>query len=147
MDIIVPQDSIVRMEDGSWMAHISDVADAPCTHYSYQVLIDPTNATLRLPDSIYLRPVAINGTKFYVSEAARVTSFMASQGNARDKLKSGVQLQWTVNSTAVDSFVVKRVIKGSTDVPEIIYRGEDNFFFDETAVPDQHYEYTVTLYL
>ena len=146
VDIIVPQDSIVRMEDGSWMAHISDVADAPCTHYSYQVLIDPTNATLRLPDSIYLRPVAINGTKFYVSEAARVTSFTASQGDARDKLKSGVQLQWTVNSTAVDSFVVKRVIKGSTEAPEIIYRGEDNYFFDETAVPDQHYEYTVTAY-
>jgi len=146
VDIIVPQDSIVRMEDGSWMAHISDVADAPCTHYSYQVLIDPTHATLRLSDSIYLRPVAINGTKFYVSEAARVTSFTASQGNARDKLKSGVQLQWTVNSTAVDSFVVKRVIKGSTEAPEIIYTGEDNYFFDETAVPDQHYEYTVTAY-
>ena len=146
VDIIVPQDSIVRMEDGSWMAHISDVADAPCTHYSYQVLIDPTHATLRLPDSIYLRPVAINGTKFYVSEAARVTSFTASQGDARDKLKSGVQLQWTVNSTAVDSFVVKRVIKGSTDAPETIYTGEDNYFFDETAVPDQHYEYTVTAY-
>ncbi len=146
VDIIVPQDSIVRMEDGSWMAHISDVADAPCTHYSYQVLIDPTHATLRLPDSIYLRPVAINGTKFYVSEAARVTSFTASQGDARDKLKSGVQLQWTVNSTAVDSFVVKRVIKGSTEAPETIYTGEDNYFFDETAVPDQHYEYTVTAY-
>ena len=146
VDIIVPQDSIVRMRDGSWMAHISDVADAPCTHYSYQVLIDPTNATLRLPDSIYLRPVAINGTEFYVSEAARVTSFTASQGDARDQLKSGVQLQWTVNSTAVDSFVVKRVLKGSTDAPEIIYTGEDNYFFDETAVPDQHYEYTVTAY-
>ena len=62
-------------------------------------------------------------------------SFTASQGDARDKLKSGVQLQWTVNSTAVDSFVVKRVIKGSTDAPETIYTGEDNYFFDETAVP------------
>ena len=146
IDLSVPQDSIIRLSDGSWMAHMTDVADAPCTHYRYQVLIDQSHATLRVADSIYLQPITIKGPELYSEQAARVTSFTASQGDARDKLKSGVQLQWTVNSTAVDSFVVKRVIKGSTDAPEIIYTGEDNYFFDETAVPDQHYEYTVTAY-
>ena len=146
IDLSVPQDSIIRLPDGSWMAHMTDVADAPCTHYRYQVLIDQSHATLRVADSIYLQPITIKGPELYSEQAARVTSFTASQGDARDKLKSGVQLQWTVNSTAVDSFVVKRVIKGSTEAPEIIYTGEDNYFFDETAVPDQHYEYTVTAY-
>ena len=144
IDLSVPQDSIIRLPDGSWMAHMTDVADVPCTHYRYQVLIDQSHATLRVADSIYLQPVTIKGPELYSEQAAQVTSFTASQGDARDKLKSGVQLQWTVNSTAVDSFIVHRVIKGSTDAPEIIYRGEDNFFFDETAVPNQHYEYTVT---
>ena len=144
VDIVVPQDSIERMPDGSWMAHISDVADAPCTHYSYETYIDQSHATLRVVDSIYLQPVAINGTKFYVNSAANVTSFSASQGDARGQLKSGVQLQWTVSSLAVDSFVLKRVPMNSSDAPEIIYTGEDNHFFDETAVPDVHYEYTVS---
>ncbi|MBQ2190093.1 MAG: hypothetical protein II452_04415, partial [Paludibacteraceae bacterium] len=146
IDLSVPQDSIIRLPDGSWMAHMTDVADAPCTHYRYQVLIDQSHATLRVADSIYLQPITIKGPELYSEQAARVTSFTASQGDAHDQLKSGVQLQWTVNSTAVDSFVVKRVIKGSTEAPEIIYTGEDNYFFDETAVPDQHYEYTVTAY-
>ena len=143
VDIVVPQDSIERLPDGSWLAHISDVADAPCTHYSYEAYIDQSHATLRMVDSMYLQPVAINGTKFYVNEAANITSFSASQGDANGQLKSGVQLQWTVSSLAVDSFVLKRVPKNSSDAPEIIYTGEDNHFFDETAVPDVHYEYTV----
>ena len=143
VDIVVPQDSIERLPDGSWLAHISDVADVPCTHYSYEAYIDQSHATLRMVDSTYLQPVAITGTEFYVNEAANVTSFSASQGDANGQLKSGVQLQWTVSSLAVDSFVLKRVPKNSSDAPEIIYTGEDNHFFDETAVPDVHYEYTV----
>ena len=144
IDLSVPQDSIIRLPDGSWMAHMTDVADAPCTHYRYQVLIDQSHATLRVADSIYLQPITINGPELYSEQAAQIRSFTASQGDARDKFKSGVQLQWTVNSTAVDSFIVRRVTKGSSDAPEIIYHGNDNFFFDETAVPDRHYEYTVT---
>ena len=35
IDLSVPQDSIIRLPDGSWMAHMTDVADAPCTHYRY----------------------------------------------------------------------------------------------------------------
>ena len=144
IDFSVPQDSIIRLPDGSWMAHMTDVADAPCTHYRYQVLIDQSHATLRVADSVYLQPITIKGPELYSEQAAEIRSFTASQGDARDKFKSGVQLQWTINSTAVDSFIVQRVLKGSTDAPEIIYQGDDNFFFDETAVPDRHYEYTVT---
>ena len=144
IDLIVPQDSIVRQADGSWRAHMTDIADAPCTHYTYQVLIDQSHATLRVVDSVYLLPKTISGTKFYVNEAAGVTSFSASQGDARGRYKSGVQLRWEVSSLAVDSFVLRRVPKNSSDAPEVIYIGEDNHFFDETAVPGRQYEYTVS---
>lgn len=144
IDLIVPQDSIVRQADGSWRAHMTDIADAPCTHYTYQVLVDQSHATLRVVDSVYLLPKTISGQKFYIEQAAWITSFSASQGDARGRYKSGVQLRWEVSSLAVDSFVLRRVPKNSSDAPEVIYIGEDNHFFDETAVPGRQYEYTVS---
>ena len=55
IEIIVPQDSIRRQSDGSWLAHITDVAASPCTHYIYNVRIDQSDADLRVSDSTQLR--------------------------------------------------------------------------------------------
>ena len=144
IDLPVPQDSIIRLPDGSWMAHMTDVADAPCTHYRYQVLIDQSHATLRVADSVYLQPITVNGPELYSEQAAEIRSFTASQGDAGANRKDGVHLQWTVSSMAVDSFVVRRVKMYTTESPEVIYRGDENHFYDKTAIPGQHYEYTLT---
>lgn len=143
MEIIVPQDSIRRAADGSWTAHITDVADAACTHYSYSVRIDPSDADLRLQDSASLLPVAIHGPELYFNEAASVTSFTATQGDAQAHNKAGIRLQWRASSSAVDEFILLRQIKGTSDVPDTLYRGQDFTWFDETAVPNVHYEYTI----
>ncbi len=142
-ETVVPQDSIRRNEDGSWTAHVTDVASAACTHFEYEVLVDPTDAVLRFQDSVSLRPVRIGGPELYYDEAATVTSFTASQGATESNFKSGIRLQWQTSSASVDDFVLLRLVKGSSASPDTVYTGTDYSFFDETAVPDEHYEYTI----
>ncbi len=144
VEIIIPQDSIVRQEDGSWLAHITDVAGEACTHYRYVVRIDQSDASIHVSDSSYLQPVAISGPNLYFDESATITSFTASQGAAEGNRKNGVQLAWTASSSAVDEYVLTRIVKGSDQVPDTILRTVDTNWFDETAKPNVHYEYTVT---
>ena len=143
-EIIIPQDSIRRLADGSWMASFTDVANTACAHINYAVRIDQTSSDLQVLNTDFLKPVAIHGPSLYFDEAATITSFTASQGAAVGQQKRGVLLSWVPSSVAVDSYSLTRVAKNSDAAADTIYTGQDNSFFDETAVPNQHYEYVVT---
>ena len=143
-ETIIPQDSIVRQPDGSWIAHYTDVANTACAHINYSVRIDQSGSDLRVFDSVYLQPVAIHGPSLYYDEAATITSFTASQGAAVGEQKRGVTLSWVPSSVAVDEYVLSRLAVNSDAAADTIYTGTDNSYFDETAVPNQHYEYVIT---
>ena len=143
-EFIIPQDKIVRQDDGSWIATFSDVADQGCSHYKYSVRIDQSRSDLHVQDSALLAPVALKGSSLYFDEAATITLFEASQGDARTDMKNGVLLHWEASSSAVDAFVLQRVAKGSSNAPDTLYTGTDYDFFDFTAKPSQVYEYTIT---
>ena len=143
MEFIVPPDSIRRQVDGSWIATFSDFADRACSHYSYSVRIDQTNADLHVLDSLQLNPIALSGPNLYFDESATITRFTATQGEASTAMKNGVLLRWEVNSNAVDEYVLTRVRMNSDASPDTLYRGDDTDFFDRTALPDVHYEYAI----
>ena len=143
IEFIVPQDSIRRNEDGSWTAYFTDIANMACTHYTYTAQIDPSDAELRFQNPNSTAPVAINGPSLYFDEAATITFFTASQGLADGENKRGVQLRWMASAPSVDEFILLRVPQGSSDVPDTLYRGAEVTWFDQTAVPGTHYEYTI----
>ena len=143
-DFIIPQDSIVRQPDGSWIASFTDVANTACAHINYSVRIDQSNCDLRVIDTIQLQPVTLHGPSLYYDEGATITSFTASQGAAVGQQKRGVLLNWTPSSVAVDEYTLTRVAVNSDAAADTIYTGVDNTFFDETAVPNRHYEYVIT---
>lgn len=143
-EIIIPQDSIRRLEDGSWMASYTDVANIACAHINYSARIDQSGSDLRVVNDDQLQPVAIHGPNLYFDEAATITSFTASQGAAVGQQKRGVMLNWTPSSVAVDEYTLTRVAINSDAAADTLYIGQDNTFFDETAVPNQHYEYVIT---
>ena len=143
-EFIIPQDSIVRQSDGNWEAHYTDVANLACSHYRYAVRIDQSSADLHVLDSASLQPKAINGPDLYFDEAAVIASFSASQGAADGQHKRGVLLNWMPSSTAVDEYILTRLMKGSDHSADTIYTGLDNSFFDEAALPGVHYEYVIT---
>ncbi|MBQ7648191.1 MAG: carboxypeptidase regulatory-like domain-containing protein, partial [Paludibacteraceae bacterium] len=143
MEFIIPQDSIRRQADGSWLATYSDIADQGCSHYTYAVRIDQSRSDLHVQDSASLKPIQIMGPSLYFDEAATITRFEASQGDATTQMKPGVLLRWETNSNAVDEFVLLRKATGSDATPDTVYRGTNYDYFDRSAVPDQHYEYTI----
>ena len=142
MEMVIPQDSIIRRMDGSWIAHFNDVADRPCVHYTYAVRIDQSSSDLHVQDSAQLVPVALTGPSLYYDNAASIQSFTATQGNTSTEYKRGVMLVWTPSSNAVDEYVLTRQ-KDSTSV-DTLYSGPEAMYFDREAVPDVHYQYTVT---
>ncbi len=144
-EFIIPQDSIFRQEDGSWIARYTDVADRACTHYNYAVRIDQTHSDLHMQDpENQLKPIALSGPNLYFDEGAEIATFTATQGDAHTELKSGVLLNWAPTSSAVDSYVLQRRVMNSDAVADTVYTGTENTYFDRTAVPDVHYEYIVT---
>ena len=146
IELNISQDSISRNEDGSWTARFTDVANMACTNYSYQVRIDPSNASVRFQSPLSTQPKAINGPSLYFNEAARIRSFTATQGDNRTDMKSGVLLQWIPTSAAVDTFILLRKEVASTASPDTLYQGLDNTYFDTSATPGKRYDYTVAAY-
>jgi len=142
-EFIIPQDSIRRQADGSWIASYTDVANQACTHYTYAVRIDQSAADLHVQDSVDLQPKALSGEELYYDEAATITSFTATQGAAQTELKRGVLLNWQPSSDAVDEYVLLRKAVGSTASADTLYTGLDITYLDLTAVPDVHYDYTI----
>ncbi|MBQ7647563.1 MAG: hypothetical protein IJS92_00600 [Paludibacteraceae bacterium] len=143
MEFIIPQDSIKRQTDGSWLATFSDIADQGCSHYKYAVRIDQSRADLHVQDSASLKPIQITGPSLYFDEAATITRFEASQGDATTAMKPGVLLRWATSSNAVDEFTLLRKVNDSDATPDTVYRGTNYDYFDRSAVPNQHYEYTI----
>ncbi len=143
-NIIVPQDSIRRQADGSWLAHITDVAATPCTHYLYDVRIDQSDAELHVNDSMHLQPKNIHGPELYFNEAAHILSFDATQGATEGEQVNCVRLTWLPTSSAVDDYVLCRVEKNSDRVPDTLTVTTENTFTDTEAAPGVHYEYTLT---
>ena len=143
MEFTIPADSIRRQQDGSWIATYSDIADRACSHYSYNIRIDQSEADLHVFDTLQLRAINITGPNLYFDESATVTRFTATQGDATTAMKNGVLLRWQVNSDAVDSYVLTRIKKGSDASADTLYVGDNTDFFDRTALPDVHYDYTV----
>lgn len=108
-EFIIPQDSIRRQPDGSWIVTYSDVADKACLHYSYSVRVDQTNADLRMQSpKTDLLPVALTGPVVYYDDGAAITQFAATKGDARSDMKRGVQLSWQASSSAVDYYILQR---------------------------------------
>ena len=142
-EFIIPQDSIVRQADGSWMASFTDVADKACSHYKYAVRIDQTRSDLHVQDSVSLLPVQLTGPNLYFDEGASITSFTATQGDATTAMKSGVLLRWLTNTNNYDDFVVLRQQKNSTDAADTLIVTTESSYFDRSALPNEHYDYTV----
>ena len=145
IESVIPADSIHRLANGDWQANFYDIADKACTHYSYAVRIDQSHADLHVmnPD-VQLLPVALSGPDLYFDESADIVSFTATQGDAHSFLKQGVLLTWQPSSSAVDEYILSRVASGSSDTPDTLYYGLETNYMDATAVPDVHYEYTVS---
>ncbi len=145
LELIIPSDSIRRQADGSWIASFTDVPVSACTHYRYAARIDQSTSDLRLynPDE-QLKPVPITGPELYYDEGATIDRFTATRGLTTDYLKQGVLLNWTASSANVDEYCLLRLPKNSDKVPDTLYTGIANTYLDRTAVPEVHYEYTVT---
>ena len=145
IEMIVPQDSIRRQADGSWLASFSDVADKACTHYSYAVRIDQSRSDLRvLHPETQLLPMTLNGPDLYFDEGAEIAAFNASQGDVRTELKRGVLLSWIPTNHSVDEYVLQRKELNSDKADTTLYTGLETSFFDQDAAPSVHYEYTIT---
>ena len=142
--IIIPQDSIRRLENGNWEAHYVDAADHACTDYSYAVRIDQSHADLHVSDSAYLQPIALHGPNLYFDEGASIKSFTASKGATEGEMKRGILLQWEPTNAAVDMYVLTRKQAGESGAGDTIYTGVDNSYFDTGMQPLQVFIYTVT---
>ncbi|MCQ2330556.1 MAG: hypothetical protein MJZ55_01040 [Paludibacteraceae bacterium] len=144
-EIIIPQDSIVRQADGSWIASFTDFADRACTHYQYSVRIDQSKSDLQVMNSDWLKPVPLKGDSLYFTEGADIRKFTATQGDSITEMKSGVFLSWEPTDDNYDEFILLRKKENTTDSPDTLWVGTDVSYMDRTAVPDQHYDYTVVV--
>ena len=141
-DIYVSQDSIKRQADGSWIAHVTDVADAGCTHYEYSVRIDPSHSLLNFNDTRYLNPIPIEGEDLYTADVAKINSFTATRGTE----KQGVLLQWEPTPGGVEDYVLARRNHGSTDPFDTLIVTTDAGYRDiDTVIPNKHYDYRLTI--
>ena len=89
IELVVPQDSIRRNEDGSWTAHVTDVADLACTHYDYRVRIDQSGADLRFQYAILKypgHPKVSEGTSIRLYFFAFSQNAFASSSSALGKI-------------------------------------------------------------
>ena len=144
VEFIVPNDSIHRQPDGSWIATMTDEASSACTHYHYSVRIDQTQSDLRFYDpEKQTKPVTIVGPELYYDEGAAITEFTATKGQTSDYLKQGVLLNWTATSANVDEYRILRLKKNSDQTPDTFFVGTENTYFDRTSIPNVRYEYTV----
>ena len=140
-ETIIPQDSIVRQDDGSWIAHMTDVADASCTHYRYTVSVDPSRATLYPKSDVEMRPISINGPSLYTDEGAKIASFTATQGTD----KQGVLLNWTPTPGGVSSYVLFRRDHGTNNPFDSIVSTLEGGYRDMNTEPNKHYDYVLKL--
>ncbi len=144
LEIIIPQDSIRRLADGSWEAGYFDIADQACTTYEYSVVIDDSKADLRFQHPAQQKQAKVlTGPSLYFDEGADIRTFEVSKGDARGNLKSGVSLNWTPTNSSVDIYLLLRKPINSDNAPDTIYAGLETSYFDVTAKPGVKYDYTI----
>ena len=144
-EIRVPKDSIFLQQDGSYIAHVTDVANLSCAHYEYSVRIDQTNALLQVQYATQLNPVPIHGPELYTNSSARIASFEATDGTD----KRGVVLTWQPTAGSIDYYTLERREQGSEAVFDTLAILEQEDYFDEhkssrPIVPGRAYEYRLT---
>ena len=137
LEFLVPADSVKRQEDGSWVAHMTDVANLACAHYRYAVRIDQTGSALKVLDPADLLPHDINGPDLYYNEVAQIARFDATQGTDR----FGIILTWEPTVGGVDVYELSRREAGSTADFEPVKTTEENDYRDNDVVPGVEYEY------
>ena len=144
--IVIPQDSIRRLENGNWQAHYVDAANHACTRYSYAVRIDQSNADLHVSDSVYLQTKGISGPNLYFDEGADILKFDASYKDIGGAHKRGIVLEWTPTNAAVDYYVVTRALHNiyAEHQWDTIYVGTDVMYLDTEANVEDIYDYRVT---
>ena len=140
IEIGIPADSVKRQADGSWIAHMTDIANISCTHYSYSVRLDQTGSSLKVMNPTDLTPRSINGPDLYYTEVAHIAECEASKGTDR----FAVQVAWTPTPGSVDEYIIARRIKDQgTEFAELTTTTE-NEYRDLDVVPGTEYEYRVT---
>ena len=139
IELPVPADSIIRQADGSWMAHMTDVADRSCMHYKYAVRIDQRASALKVHHPTDLQPVAIDGPDLYYNEVAEIDRFEATQGDDR----YGVIITWEPTPGSVDEYELSRREQGSNSIFKPILRTEDHGYRDNDVAPGVTYEYRI----
>ena len=133
----VPADSIKRQADGSWMAHMTNVADRSCTHYRYEVRVDQSSSVLKVLNPSDLEPIQLNGPDLYYNDVAHISRFEASQGTDR----YGIILTWESTPGGLDYYELSRREAGSTEEFKLVKKTEDNSFRDDSVAPGTVYEY------
>ena len=136
----VPADSIIRQADGSWMAHMTDVANLSCVHYKYAVRIDQSSSALKVHHPTDLQPIAIDGPELYYNEVADIARFEATQGTDR----YGIILTWEPTPGGVDYYDLGRREAGSNTIFEPVKRTTATGYRDNDVAPGTRYEYQLT---
>ena len=141
----VPKDSIIRQPDGTYLAHMTDVANMSCVHFLYDVRIDQSNSLLQVQKDAQLNPITLTGPDLYINSSAQIASFEATDGTD----KRGVILTWQPTAGSVDHYILERRIQGSEAPFDTIAILETEGYFDEAkdahaVVPGQSYEYRVS---
>ena len=139
IEIPVPADSIIRQADGSWLAHMTDVANRSCMHYKYAVRIDQSASALKVQHESSLLPVAIDGPDLYYNEVANIARFEATQGTDR----YGIILTWEPTPGGVDDYELSRREAGSNAIFKPIKRTEGYGYRDDSVAPGVNYEYQI----
>ena len=139
IELPVPADSILRQPDGSWLAHMTDIADQSCQHYRYAVRIDQSASALKVLHSTELDPIAIDGPDLYYNEVAEIDRFEATQGDDR----YGVIITWEPTPGSVDEYELSRREQGSNSIFKPILRTENHGYRDNDVAPGVTYEYQI----
>ncbi|MBQ6777508.1 MAG: hypothetical protein IJP52_04275 [Paludibacteraceae bacterium] len=139
IELPVPADSVIRQADGSWMAHMTDVADRSCMHYKYAVRIDQKVSALKMHHPTDLQPVAIDGPDLYYNEVAEIDRFEATQGTDR----YSIILTWAPTAGSVDNYELARREAGSTDDYRVLLTTDKYGFRDDSVTPGKEYQYRI----
>lgn len=143
----VPKDSIIRQPDGTYLAHMTDVANMSCVHFLYDVRIDQSNSLLQVQKDEQLNPITLTGPDLYMNSSAQIASFEATDGTD----KRGVILTWQPTPGSIDYYILERRIQGSEVPFDTIAYLETEGYFDEAkkshpVIPGQTYEYRLSLH-
>ena len=139
IELPVPADSIIRQPDGSWMAHMTDIAGQSCMHYKYAVRIDQRASALKVHHPTDLQPVAIDGPDLYYNEVAEIDRFDASQGTDR----YGIILTWAPTAGSVDDYELSRREAGGTEDYKVLLKTDKYDYRDDDVAPGKEYEYRI----